>query len=213
MNRLITVALVLGMSTPAFADDRRQVRHQFYEYADVVDVSPIYRQVSYEHPKRECWIEEQQHVIRNQQIIEDRPTNHRQRSSNGGDVLIGGIIGGVIGNQLGRGGSSKTRDGATALGAIVGSVIANEASGGGTRHRNNHRQRNQSASSHRHSTTTITRPVEHCKNTVEIRYEKRIVAYDVTYDYRGRTYSTRMKSDPGSQIRLKVNVEPVLRGS
>lgn len=208
MKQLITIALVLGLASPAFADDRRQVRHQHFEYADVIDVEPLYRKVSYEQPKRECWIEDQQHIIQNEHRREEH-RNHRQRASSsgsGGDLLIGGIIGGVIGNQITKGSSSRTRDGATALGAIVGSVIANEARGssGQSNKRQRHSQNNT-----RHSTTTVTRPVERCENTVEIRYEKRIYAYDVTYEYQGRTYSTRMAKDPGRRIKLKVNVEPV----
>lgn len=205
MKQLISIALVLGLASPAFADDRRQVRHQHFEYADVIDVEPLYRKVSYEQPKRECWVENQQHVVQNQHQYEGN-RNHRQRTSgSGGDLLIGGIIGGVIGNQITKGSRSSTRDGATALGAIVGSVIANEARGS-TTHRN---KRQRHANNTRHSTTTVTRPVERCENTVEIRYEKRLYAYEVTYEYRGQTYSTRMANDPGSQIRLKVNVEPV----
>lgn len=207
MKQLITFALVLGLSAPAFANERRQVRHEFFDYAKVTDVNPLYKKVSYEHPVRECWIEQQQHVIRNQQRHTGNTNNRKPASSNTGDVLIGGIIGGVIGNQLGRGSSSKKRDGATAFGALVGSVLANEASSS-SRHRNNKRRRH-SQDGIQYSTSTVTRPVEQCENTVEIRYEKRIFAYDVTYDYRGRTYSTRMKKNPGSRIKLKVNVEPV----
>jgi uncharacterized protein YcfJ len=36
-----------------------------------------------------------------------------------------------------------------------------------------------------------------------------IVAYDVEYSYKGDTYMSRMKSDPGSRVRVRVSVTPV----
>ena len=32
--------------------------------------------------------------------------------------------------------------------------------------------------------------------------------YDVTYDYRGHSYTTVMNRDPGNRVRLRVSVEP-----
>ena len=94
MKILTTTLLAIGISTTALADRSATTPNQFTDYAKVIDASPIYREVSYQQPKRECWVEEQQHVIRN----EGHGTQRRNQSSNGGDVLIGGVIGGVIGN-------------------------------------------------------------------------------------------------------------------
>ena len=33
-------------------------------------------------------------------------------------------------------------------------------------------------------------------------------AYDVTYEYAGRTYTTRTSYDPGDRIRVRGNVTP-----
>jgi uncharacterized protein YcfJ len=35
--------------------------------------------------------------------------------------------------------------------------------------------------------------------------------YEVTYDYRGRNYTTMMSYDPGERIKLHVSVEPAQR--
>jgi uncharacterized protein YcfJ len=43
------------------------------------------------------------------------------------------------------------------------------------------------------------------------RDEERIEGYQVTYKYQGQTYVTRMDSDPGRRIQVRVQVEPVGR--
>lgn len=37
---------------------------------------------------------------------------------------------------------------------------------------------------------------------------RRIVAFDVEYSYKGDTYMSRLKQDPGSRLRVRVTVEP-----
>jgi uncharacterized protein YcfJ len=39
-------------------------------------------------------------------------------------------------------------------------------------------------------------------------WESRTMGYDVTYDYRGRSYTSFMDRDPGQRIRLIVSVQP-----
>ncbi len=36
----------------------------------------------------------------------------------------------------------------------------------------------------------------------------RVSGYNVTYEYGGRTYSTRTNYNPGNRIRVRVNVDP-----
>jgi uncharacterized protein YcfJ len=38
---------------------------------------------------------------------------------------------------------------------------------------------------------------------------RRIVAYDVEYTYKGDTYMSRLDSDPGNRVRVRVSVTPV----
>ncbi len=212
MKIILTAALLVAISSSALATEkRRSVTHRFTEYADVVDVQPVYRDVSIKEPRRECWVEQQRHLIR-------QPGSHRSnRTSNQreyrhqagtGDTLIGGIIGGVIGNQLGRKGGRGARAGATVAGAIIGSVIANEAHTGNARHR---REQRHSRHYSRPQPVYETRPVERCKKTYHTRYEQRADGYDVTYRYRDHLYTTHMKNDPGRQIELQINVKPARR--
>jgi uncharacterized protein YcfJ len=36
-----------------------------------------------------------------------------------------------------------------------------------------------------------------------------VVAWDVTYKYRGQIYHTRMRDEPGDRIQLRVQVDPL----
>lgn len=210
MKQLIAATVLVGISNLAIAADAPRLKHRFTEYANVVDVEPVFRQVRYEKPQKECWIEQQEQVVTRegsrQQFGQRINRSNSSRSYSGADALVGGLIGGVIGNQLGKGGNRGARNGATVAGAIVGSVIANEARGSDvTRHRRSNNRRIESRQPQR---VITTRPVEKCRETVHTAYEQRVQAYDVTYEYRGRTFTTRMKRDPGDQIELQVNLAP-----
>jgi uncharacterized protein YcfJ len=111
----------------------------------------------------------------------------QQRSAGGS--IIGGIAGALIGNQVGGG---TGRVAATAAGAIAGAVV-------GDRVDNDGRGANQQP-------VMQEQAVRACR-TVD-SYESRTNGYEVTYDYRGRNYTTVMARDPGQRIRLRVSVEP-----
>jgi len=48
--------------------------------------------------------------------------------------------------------------------------------------------------------------VRQCRTVESV--ESRTTGYDVTYDYRGRNYTSLMARDPGQRVRLRVSVEP-----
>lgn len=197
---LIAACMVIGVSfSSAQAGDRRVATERITEYAKVIDVQPVYREVRVRKPRQECWTEEQSHVIGYESAGVQRYPSHERRSA--GNALVGGLIGGVIGNQLGRGHSRGSRAGATVAGAIIGSAIGNEAHAGVSRHRN-----------HRPSRPVVeTRPVERCRRVVESSYQQELQHYNVTYRYKGRTYTTQMNRDPGDRIELQVSVRPARR--
>lgn len=192
----------------AQATDRFVATERFTEYAKVVDVQPVYREVRLREPREECWTEQQREIIGYEQAYRQEPwqgQNHREsRTTNG--ALVGGIIGGVIGNQLGRGHSSSSRAGATIAGALIGGTIANEATASSARHRA-HRSPRQI----RRHPVYETRPVEKCRRVVESRYERRLRHYNVTYVYKGRTFTTQLPRDPGNRLELQVSVAPARR--
>src|SRR3569623_1632915 len=49
---------------------------------------------------------------------------------------------------------------------------------------------------------------ERCRTEHNSYQEERVVAYDVSYRYQGRLYTTRLPYDPGDRIRVRVHVEP-----
>jgi len=205
--RLPALLLAATLGAVAFAGAataREHVRpERLTVYADVLDVRPVYEEVSYFGPTRECWTEEVRHVVR-----EDYARPHRAyrdghpRERRGGEAIVGGLIGGVVGNQLGRNSSRGTRAGATIAGAIIGSAVANETSAANARHRR-HAPRY-----HAPRTVYETRPVERCREVESSRAERRLQHYDVTYRYDGRTYTTRLPRDPGAELELNVTLTP-----
>lgn len=112
-----------------------------------------------------------------------------QQPRSAGGSIIGGIAGALIGNQVGGG---TGRSVATAAGAIAGAVAGdridnNQPQGGGV----------------------SEQAVRQCR-TVD-HWESRTNGYEVTYDYRGRNYTTVMSYDPGERVKLRVSVEPAQR--
>ncbi|MBX2823885.1 MAG: glycine zipper 2TM domain-containing protein [Gammaproteobacteria bacterium] len=201
---LLAAVLTMSVSTTAFAADRHGgQRETFTDYARVVNVEPIYGEIAYEKPHRECWLEEQHHVT-----VHEGHDNYRlkrQRPNRSvGDTLAGGVIGGVIGNQLGRRGSDGARVGATVVGAIIGSALANESSGSSARHRR-HRP-HQQRPVHK---PVQSRPVERCTTHVTTEYKRHITAYQVTYRYKGQTFTTRTEQDPGDRIPVRISIRPI----
>jgi uncharacterized protein YcfJ len=110
----------------------------------------------------------------------------QQQRSNGG-TIVGGIAGALLGSQVGGG---NGRVAAAAAGAIAGGMVGDHVENDG---RNYGPQVQEQA-------------VQRCRTVDSV--ESRTNGYDVTYDYRGHTYSTVMNRDPGSRVRLRVSVEP-----
>ena len=89
-------------------------RHDLFEYAKVVEVRPIYREVKVSRPVRECW---------------EEPVYHTQPQypKSAGGMLAGGLLGGIVGHQFGKGSGNKV---ATAVGTIIGAQIGHDAVNG-----------------------------------------------------------------------------------
>jgi len=204
----VLATLMAGTASGALAADRRVATERFTEYAQVVNVQPIYREVRTREPRQECWTEEQQVIVGYEDVSRRTPYRYQeqQRSSSTGNAVVGGLIGGVIGNQLGRGHSSSSRTGATVAGAIIGGAIANETSNQVSRHR-------RTAPSRDVESRPIyeTQSVQRCKRVAESHSEQRLQHYNVTYRYKGREFVTQMPRDPGSRIELQVSVAPARR--
>jgi uncharacterized protein YcfJ len=191
-------------SSVAIAANNRVPTERFTEYAQVLDVQPIYQEIRLREPQQQCWTEQERHIVGYERTTQSG--TRRPNRNSAGNTIVGGLIGGVIGNQLGRGHSNRSRTGATVAGAIIGSAIGNESNQRSSR---NGRYRN----TEQVQSTPIyeTRDVERCKRTVELRTENKLQHYNVTYLYKGRKFVTQLPRDPGKQLELQVSVSPARR--
>lgn len=108
-----------------------------------------------------------------------------QQQRGSGGTVIGGIAGALLGSQVG-GGNGKVA--AAAAGAIAGAMVGDHVENDG-------RQVDGGVQE---------QAVRQCRNVDEI--QTRNVGYDVTYEYRGHTYTQTMSRDPGDRVRLRVSV-------
>ena len=103
-------------------------------------------------------------------------------------VVLGAILGGLIGNQFGSG---SGRDAMTFAGVALGSAIAKD---------------NQRRANPQRFYASLE---DRCGINTEWKETHQIIGWDVTYEYQGVTYLTRMQDEPGERIQVQVNVEPV----
>ena len=137
-------------------------------------------------------------VVRVQPRVEQIRTPHRecrtdyvqapvaQPRSQGGSV-IGGIAGALLGSTVGSGNGKVA---AAAAGGIAGAMVGN----------------NIDNQNNAYAPQTQEQAVQRCRTVDSV--EQRTTGYDVTYDYRGHTYTAFSNTEPGDRIRLRVSVEP-----
>lgn len=106
-------------------------------------------------------------------------------------LLISTIIGGAIGNAVGHSKSNKR------VGAVVGAVLGHSIG----------RDIMQNQARGRAGTVEI---VQRCETVYQRLEEERLMGYQVTYLYNGEEFSIRTESDPGPEIQLRVDVQPML---
>lgn len=162
-------------------------RDQGYDYARVVNVEPIVRNVRITTPRRECWNETRYDEVR----YDDGPREPRQAA---GSMILGGLIGAAVGHNFGHGDGRRV---ATAVGAVVGTAIGHDAAA-----------RRDSGYSSRQYSESRPYDVERCNVRYDEEYERRVDGYRVTYVYNGQTQTTRLPYDPGDKIRVRVDVHP-----
>lgn len=115
-------------------------------------------------------------------------SRHYYRSRTPG--LLGAVIGGAIGGSLGH--HNTARNVGTVVGAILGGSIA----------------RDIQESNYEPGVRLQT--VERCETINHYEQEEKLVGYDVVYRYNGTDFRVRMPDDPGTTVRVRVNVEPVI---
>jgi uncharacterized protein YcfJ len=209
MKKSILALSLLGLYGSSFAAD-------FTDTARVISSTPIYERVN--EPRQECW-------------TETVTVNDAGRPMSA--TILGGITGGLLGSQVGNGNGSNVATGAGAIaGAIVGDKVGNPNSnrpvtgsivggiagallgsqiGGGSGKKAattlgaiagavvGDRVANPVDASGRR-----TEQVQRCKDVSN--YRNRITGYTVVYRYSGKDMTTTLPYQPGSTIRVAVNV-------
>jgi uncharacterized protein YcfJ len=223
MTRLAASVLALAMTTTAATASAQVASHPaysstdgYYDYARVLRVDPVYdarydgRYAASTGTTR-C-VEDRTYAggydarYRRDGYYRDDGYYHddgyyrddyRDRSygTRGGETaatVIGGIVGAVVGSQVGGG---SARYATSAIGSMVGSVAGRQIY--------EQTQRNRTA----RRTVGVARA---CDPIPVGDYERGRGAsmYDVTYEYGGRSYTTRTSYHPGDRIRVRVDVRP-----
>lgn len=158
---------------------------QFNDRARVVNVTPIQERIPVS--REECWNDTQRGYQ------ERRVTRSDTGASIGPGTVLGAIVGGVLGHQVGGG---RGKDVATAGGAVVGGLIGNQAD------RDNRGERYTEV-----ERIPVERNVERCRTINEVR--EATLGFDVEYEYSGRRFVSRMDRDPGRELRVSINVQPI----
>lgn len=181
----IVAASLVAITIPAGAnhDNSRYAEpgydHTQYSYAKVLSAQPVFETVR---------IPEQQQVCREEQVRRRVP-EHRSPAP----AIFGAILGGVIGNQLSRGnghGHSHDRAAATFAGATIGGVVGNEIQYS------------------KYPARYYINNEQVCDTRTSWRNEERVVAWDVSWKFRGQVYNSRMTEQPGDRIPVRVSVSP-----
>ncbi|WP_159015428.1 glycine zipper 2TM domain-containing protein [Cognatiluteimonas profundi] len=219
------------------ADRYGQSSGAYYDYARVVRVDPIYAQgyggSGYAYPanaQQGCVTRQDSYAgngynngynngygnngYDNTGYRNDGYNNNgyaNQGSSTGRTVatVIGGVLGAALGSQVGGG---SARYATSAIGTMVGGVVGQKVY--------------ENAQRNRYPRTGIVQvcdPVQvgnggYPGNYTQAGYGQSgqygqvnnagISGYDVTYEYGGRTYTTRTSYNPGSRLRVRVAVNP-----
>ena len=126
-----------------------------------------------------------------EQCYIEQVARHQSRGKSATPAIVGTILGGALGNALGSK-KSNQRVGAV-VGGVLGYSIGKDV---GQRH------------AERHGAVRYEER-EVCSTVYERIEEERLTGYDVSYAYGGKTYKTRMRRDPGSTVRVRVQVEPI----
>ncbi len=125
---------------------------------------------------------------------------HVRGNDNGAMVatVLGGVVGAVLGSKVGGG---SGRYATSAIGTMVGGIAGREVYEASQRNRVSRQGR-----------VTVCDPVPDRYATANgygsPDRDGGVGAYDVTYEYGGRLYTTRTGYHPGETIRVRVDVRP-----
>jgi uncharacterized protein YcfJ len=111
-----------------------------------------------------------------------------QRSATPG--ILGAVIGGALGNAAGH--HKRNQQVGTVVGAILGGSIGRDIG---------------SANASRQAEYVDV--VERCRTVHNVQQQEKLIGYDVRYSYNGLEQTVRLPDDPGTTLRVRVDIQPV----
>lgn len=202
MNRLPAMSLALACAAAcggAYAQSYpRYGSTSSSDYARVVRVDPVFDSYAAASPPQRCY--ERPTYVGSDPYRDDDysyPDSRYPRPSGGTETgrtvstIVGTIVGAAVGSQVGGG---SARYATSAIGSVVGGMAGRQI------YEENQRQRT--------GTVRVCDPVYEGDGYYSRDDRRDARAYDVTYEYAGRTYTTRTDYDPGDRIRVRVDVTP-----
>lgn len=180
MKRIIVATLLSTSLVGVFAQT-------YTDQARVRSAQPLTENINV--PRQECsriWDD-----ARPARVSYEQP--RQAQSHQIGGAILGGIAGGVIGHQFGRG---NGRTAATALGVMIGAVTGDKLANPGG-----------STSLDERPQELARRPEMRCHTVYE--QQSRVTGYQVSYEYRGQTFTTTTRQHPGEFLRVRVSVDPI----
>lgn len=181
-----------------------------YDYARVVRVDPVlqsgYGNDGYGAGAQRCYTRRDGYAGNDGSYGNDaytRPDDYRgdEAYRNPGSqtgrtiaTVLGGVLGAAIGSQVGGG---SARYATSAIGSMVGGMAGRQVY-----------EANQRTRYPQSGAVTVCDPVPAGDGRYYPAGERGVEAYDVTYEYAGRRYTTRTNYHPGDRIRVRVDVRP-----
>lgn len=108
-------------------------------------------------------------------------------------TVVGGIVGAVLGSKVGGG---SARYATSAIGSMVGGMAGRSIY-----------EQSKRSQAPRTGSVRVCDP-EPAGGNYYSGGERSVSAYDVTYEYAGKTYHTRTNHHPGDRMRVRVDVRP-----
>ena len=180
-----------------------------YDHARVVRVDPVFDGRGYPASGQRCYTREDTYAgdgygndgyyrgddpyARDRYDRDDYGRDRRDDNGRMVATVVGGVVGAVLGSKVGGG---SGRYATSALGTMVGGMAGREIYDAARR-----------GSPDRRGQVTVCDPVAVGSYPAGGGYGG-VQAYDVTYEYAGRRYTTRTDYHPGDTIRVRVDVRP-----
>ena len=219
------------------ADRYGQAAGAYYDYARVLRVDPVYAQgyqrTAYNYPAngQRCTTRQDTYADNGYNNgYSNNGYNNNGYSNNGYNnngyanqgstagrtvaAVIGGVLGAALGSQVGGG---SARYATSAIGTMVGGLAGQKVYESAQRNRyprtgvvqvcdpvqvdNNGYSYNTSANGQYNNGQYNNGQYNQVNNAG-------VTAYDVTYEYGGRQYTTRTSYNPGNRLRVRVDVNP-----